>query len=65
MRSVEKLSLPHNELDDEAITILMESEVLPNLITLDLYRNRVSQRAAQALKNAPKLPQFKFLQMEG
>ncbi|MEE9499128.1 MAG: hypothetical protein V3V24_07295, partial [Nitrospinaceae bacterium] len=64
MLTVEKLTLPHNGLDNAAIDLLAESDYLPNLVTIDLYRNRISQSTAQRLKQSPKLKRFKFLQMD-
>ena len=64
MRTVEKLSLPHNDLDEVAIDLLAESDCLPNLVTIDLYRNRISLSMGQRLKQSPKLKRFKFLQLD-
>jgi len=62
--TVEKLILPHNGLDDRAIEIIADSDCLPNLVTLDLYKNRLSAEAAQVIKQSPKLKKFKFLQVD-
>ncbi len=63
MRPVEKMILPHNGLDEAAVDLLAESDCLPNLVTIDLYRNRISLESARKLKQSPKLKRFKFLQL--
>jgi hypothetical protein len=61
MLSVETLALPHNRIDDAALDIIAQSECLGNLITLDLYRNPVTEEKAQALKKVPALKRLKFI----
>ena len=58
------LSLSENGLDDPAAELIFHSTAFPELKTLDLYNNKISDHAVDQLRNSPNFPKLTALQVD-